>query len=59
LGETKSGNLRSCGLIMHVNKVSHVTIIDRGGPAFLNRMAAWLRWILGSITPPISPRLPA
>ena len=31
----------------------------RGGPVFRNRMAAWLRWILGSITPPISPRLPA
>ena len=31
----------------------------RGGPIFRNRMAAWLRWILGSITPPISPGLPA
>ena len=31
----------------------------RGGPALRDRMAAWLRWILGSITPPISPRLPA
>ena len=31
----------------------------RGGPIFRDRMAAWLRWILGSITPPISPRLPA
>jgi len=31
----------------------------RGGPVFRNRMAAWLRWILGSITPPISPGLPA
>ena len=31
----------------------------RGGPAWRDRMAAWLRWILGSITPPISPRLPA
>jgi hypothetical protein len=29
----------------------------RGGPALRNRMAAWLRWILGLITPPISPRL--
>ena len=29
----------------------------RGGPVFRNRMAAWLRWILGWITPPISPRL--
>ena len=32
---------------------------DRGGPDFRDRMAAWLRWILGSVTPPISPRLPA
>jgi hypothetical protein len=32
---------------------------ERGGPVFRNRMAAWLRWILGSITPPISPGLPA
>src|SRR5664279_3004910 len=32
---------------------------NRGGPAFLDRMAAWLRWILGSVTPSISPRLPA
>jgi hypothetical protein len=31
----------------------------RGGPVFRNRMAALLRWILGSITPPISPRFPA
>jgi len=31
----------------------------RGGPVFRNRMAAWLRWILGWITPPISPGLPA
>jgi len=31
----------------------------RGGPAWRDRMAAWLRWILGSIMPPISPRLPA
>jgi hypothetical protein len=31
----------------------------RGGPALRDRMAAWLRWILGLITPPISPRLPA
>jgi hypothetical protein len=31
----------------------------RGGPVFRNRMAAWLRWILGWITPPISPRLSA
>jgi hypothetical protein len=32
---------------------------QRGGPVFRNRMAALLRWILSSITPPISPRLPA
>ncbi len=31
----------------------------RGGPGLRDRMAAWLRWILGSIMPPISPRLPA
>jgi carbohydrate-selective porin OprB len=31
----------------------------RGGPALRDSSAAWLRWILGSITPPISPRLPA
>jgi len=30
---------------------------NRSGPVFRNRMAAWLRWILGWITPPISPRL--
>ncbi len=29
----------------------------RSGPALRGRMAAWLRWILGWITPPISPRL--
>ena len=29
LGETRSDYLRSRGLIMHVNKVSHVTTIDR------------------------------
>ena len=29
----------------------------RGGPIFRDRMAAWLRWIPGSITPPISPLL--
>ena len=31
----------------------------RGGPALRDSSAAWLRWVLGSITPPISPRLPA
>jgi len=29
LGKTKSGYLRSCGLSMHINKVHHVTTIDR------------------------------
>jgi len=29
LGETKSDHLRSCGLSMHINKVHHVTTIDR------------------------------
>ncbi len=33
--------------------------VVRGGPALRDSSAAWLRWILGSITPPISPRLPA
>jgi uncharacterized protein YjbI with pentapeptide repeats len=32
---------------------------DRGGPGFRDSLAARLRWILGSIMPPISPRLPA
>jgi predicted P-loop ATPase len=43
-------------------QVDHVLVLEgkqRGGPIFRDRMAAWLRWILGSITPPISPRLPA
>jgi hypothetical protein len=34
-------------------------LTNRGGPALRDRLAAWLRWILGWITPPISPRLPA
>jgi hypothetical protein len=29
----------------------------RGGSAFRDSLAAWLRWILGSITPPVSPWL--
>ena len=28
LGETRSNDLRSCGLTMHVNKVHHVRTID-------------------------------
>jgi len=32
---------------------------ERGGPALRDRMAAWLRWVLGWITPPISPGLSA
>jgi hypothetical protein len=36
-----------------------IALPDRGGPVFRNRMAAWLRWSLGWVTPPISPRLPA
>jgi hypothetical protein len=36
-----------------------IPAVARGGPAWRDRMAAWLRWILGSITPPISPCLPA
>jgi len=27
----------------------------RGGSVFRDSLAAWLRWILGSITPPVSP----
>ena len=34
-------------------------VAERGGPVLRDSMAAWLRWILGSITPPIFPRLPA
>jgi hypothetical protein len=41
------------------NNDQHLDVAQRGGPIFRNRMAAWLRWILGSITPPISPGLPA
>jgi hypothetical protein len=29
--------------------------VVRGGPVFRDRMAAWLRWFLGLITPPVSP----
>jgi O-methyltransferase len=36
-----------------------IAVDYRGGPIFRNRMAAWLRWILGSVMPPISPGLPA
>src|SRR4029453_392873 len=32
-------------------------VAQKGGPALRDSSAAWLRWILGSITPPISPRL--
>jgi hypothetical protein len=38
---------------------SNPMLDTRGGPALRDSSAAWLRWILGSITPPISPRLPA
>ncbi len=41
MGDTKSGNLRSCGLIMHVNKVSRVTTIDRVA-ADLGESEDWL-----------------
>jgi hypothetical protein len=37
--------------------IKNSRVSNRGGPALRNRMAAWLRWILGLITPPISPRL--
>jgi hypothetical protein len=29
--------------------------VVRGGPGLRDSLAAWLRWILGSITPPVSP----
>jgi len=47
------------GLDVSVKETSICIVDDRGGPALRDSSAAWLRWILGSITPPISPRLPA
>lgn len=41
LGETRSDYLRSRGLIMHVNKVSHATTIDRVA-ADLGESEDWL-----------------
>ena len=41
LGDTGSGNLRSRSLILHVNKVSHVTTIDRVA-ADLGESQDWL-----------------
>lgn len=41
LGETGSDYLRSCGLIMHVNKVHHVTTIGRVAPD-LGESVDWL-----------------
>ena len=41
LGETRPGYLRSCGLIMHVNKVDHVTTINQVA-ADLGESEAWL-----------------
>lgn len=41
LGVTRSGNLRSCGLNMHINKVSHVTTIERVA-ADLGESQDWL-----------------
>jgi uncharacterized membrane protein YeaQ/YmgE (transglycosylase-associated protein family) len=32
-----------------------VSLQVRGGSVFRDSLAAWLRWILGSITPPVSP----
>jgi hypothetical protein len=40
-----------------IGQIKSVVSEDRGGPVFRNRMAAWLRWILGWIMPPICPRL--
>jgi len=34
-------------------------IAERSGSVFRDSLAAWLRWIWVSVTPPISPRLPA
>ena len=41
------------------NDMVDVNFAARGGPGIRDRMAAWLRWILGSVTPPISSGLPA
>jgi hypothetical protein len=63
-GTTSSSTEENLGFwIDEATKI--VTLADgkklnvRGGPALRDSSAAWLRWILGSITPPISPRLPA
>jgi molecular chaperone HtpG len=62
-GEEERGRLISLRsvhgkyLIRLVDKASSEEARIRGGPVFRDRMAAWLRWILGLITPPISPAL--
>src|SRR6266540_3259745 len=40
----------------HLAAITALMRAKRGGPALRDSSAAWLRWILGSITPPISPR---
>jgi CBS domain containing-hemolysin-like protein len=60
--EAVGGNRDASGLLA-LRKDSNLTLATvlwgnvRGGPVFRNRMAAWLRWILGWIMPPICPRL--
>lgn len=46
-------------LVLDMDCIATYTGSRRGGPALRDSSAAWLRWVLGSITPPISPRLPA
>jgi hypothetical protein len=36
-----------------------ISVVDRGGPGLRDSLAARLRWILGLITPPVSPHFPA
>jgi hypothetical protein len=43
------------GFLRQLSRLAFVESDVRGGPGFRDRMAAWLRWILGSVTPPISP----
>ena len=55
----KSPELRNRSLVQSFATLAAQIVKSRGGPGFRDRMAAWLRWILGAVTPPISPRLPA
>jgi hypothetical protein len=51
--------LKLFGLDLDVLSFADFVALDdvgnRGGPVFRDRMAAWLRWFLGLITPPVSP----